>query len=67
MAEDNLTKYLAMTGQTWTEVMQGASNYGMTFILEELIPRALKEKKKIVWKTKLVDGQDLGLTEYELK
>ena len=67
MAEDNLTKYLAMTGQTMTEVMQGASNYGMTFIVEELIPRALKEKKKIVWKTKLVKGQDVGLTEYELK
>jgi hypothetical protein len=43
-------KYLKMTGQTMQELMGGEFSYGMTFIIEELVPKCLKEKKKIVWK-----------------
>ncbi len=57
--------YLEMTGQTFQYVMSGAMQYGMDFILE-LAEKALKENKRIVWKTRLVEGEDLGLVNYVL-
>ena len=60
-------KYLSLTGQTEQELFQGAMTFGMPFILEELVPKALKENKKIVWSSKLIDGQDLGVAEYSLQ
>lgn len=41
--------YLAMTGQDPVDVMAGATQVGMKYLLETLIPRAIKEKKKLVW------------------
>jgi hypothetical protein len=52
-----IEKYLEMTGQTRQELFAGESCYGYDFIVNELIPQAIKENKKIVWK----DEPDLGL------
>ena len=59
----NLDRYLEMTGQTFTDLMQGASDHGPCFILDELVPLCLKEKKKIIWKNR---NLKLGLTYYKL-
>ncbi len=47
---DNLQLYLTRTGQTYQDVMGGAVAYGEEYIIEQLIPKALKDNKKIVWK-----------------
>jgi hypothetical protein len=41
--------------------------YGPGFIEETLVPKALKENKKIVWVPDLKDGEDVGLVRYELQ
>lgn len=64
---DNVDKYLEITGQTFQEIMGGAATFGPTFILDELIPKAITEKKKIIWIPDLIDGQDLGRVKYELQ
>ena len=58
--------YLEMTGQTLEYVMSGGIQYGPTFIYK-LVAQALKEKKRIVWKTRLIDGEDVGLCDFELR
>ena len=63
----DLDKYLEMTGQSFGDLMQGASTFGPSFIENELVPRALKEKKIIVWLPRLVDGKDVGLADYKLQ
>ena len=64
---DNIDLYLEKTGQDFTDLMAGASQYGPVFITEELVPKALKENKRIVWVTRLVDGEDLGLVDFKLE
>ncbi len=63
----NLDKYLEMTGETFSDLMQGASTFGPGYIEDTIIPKALKEKKKIVWVPDLKNGQDLGLVKFKLK
>lgn len=63
----SLEEYLKKTGQTFQELMSGSVQYGPDFILNELVVTAIKDNKKIVWKPKLVDGQDVGLLNYELQ
>lgn len=58
--------YLKKAGQDFQYLMQGAMQYGVTF-LEELAAKALVENKKIVWKERYVGSQDLGLLDYELQ
>lgn len=48
--EQNIKDYLEKTGQSRQELYAGSQAYGVGFIIQELIPRALKENKKIVWK-----------------
>lgn len=51
MATDTeIEKYLKMSGQTKQELFGGAQAFGMEFIYNELVPKALKENKKIVWR-----------------
>lgn len=64
---DNIDRYIKLTGQTEQDVMGGAATYGPNFIIDELIPKAIAEKKKIVWVPDLKDGQDLGFVKYELQ
>jgi hypothetical protein len=63
---ENIDRYLKRTGQTFSYVMSGLIQYGYDFIVS-LVEKALAENKKIVWKTKTIEGEDLGLCEYELK
>jgi len=58
--------YLKKAGQDLQYLMQGAMQYGVAF-LEELASKALAENKKIIWKERYVDTQDLGLLDYELQ
>ena len=46
--------------------MSGAIQYGPQFI-DELVEKSLLKNKKIVWKTRLINGQDLGMVNYRLK
>lgn len=62
--QDDIELYLAKTGQTMQYLFSGAATYGMPFIGLELVPRALRENKKIVW----YDVRpELGIVEYKLK
>jgi hypothetical protein len=63
---DSLQLYLRKAGQDLQYLMQGAAQYGYTFIIG-LANKALSENKKIVWKERLIHGQDLGLLGYELQ
>jgi len=60
-------QYLSKTGQTFQYLMSGAMQYGPSFIHDQLVPMALKANKKIKWKTFLVDGEDVGLLQWELE
>lgn len=60
----DVEKYLKKTGQTKQELFAGEFSYGFHFIVDELIPKAIKENKKIVWKTE--DVKVLDLITYEL-
>jgi 3-dehydroquinate synthetase len=53
-----IAEYLKMTGQTKQELYSGAQAFGMAYINTELIPKAIKEKKKIVWKDEFDKGID---------
>lgn len=48
--KNDITSYLELTGQTKQELFAGSSAFGMSYILNDLVPKALKEQKKIVWK-----------------
>jgi hypothetical protein len=48
--KDIIEEYLEMSGQTFEELMAGEKAYGMHFIAMKLVPKAVSEKKKIVWK-----------------
>jgi len=58
-----LEKYLKMSKQTEQELFAGLMSYDYDFIINELVPRALKENKKIVWNS---DKEKLDLTVFEL-
>ena len=57
-------EYLQKTGQSMTELCQGASQVGLDHILSELVPEALEKNKKIVW---VPENEQLGSGHYELK
>ena len=63
---DSLELYLKKSEQDLQYLMQGAAQYGYSFI-ENLAIKALSKNKKIVWKERLINGQDLGLLDYELQ
>jgi len=63
----HLQEYLDKTGQTMSDVMEGAATFGPAFIEDELIPKALAENKKIIWIPEETDGEDLGRVSYELQ
>ena len=63
---DSLELYLKKSEQDLQYLMQGATQYGYSFI-ENLAIKALSINKKIVWKERLINGQDLGLLDYELQ
>ncbi len=48
------------------ELFSGGVQYGPLYI-EELVRKALKENKKIVFVPELTEGLDLGLGWYELQ
>jgi hypothetical protein len=48
-AEQIINKYLDQSGQTYQELMAGVSQTGINYVIDELIPKALDENKKIVW------------------
>lgn len=54
--EKNIDLYLQKTGQTRQELMAGGQAYGAEYIINELLPKALKENKKIVWKDEFEKG-----------
>ena len=62
---DSLDIYLEKTGQTMQELFSGGIRYGHKYI-KELVEKALKENKKIVFITELTDGEDLSLGRYKL-
>ena len=64
---DQIKKYEELTGDSFSDLMQGSSTFGPDFILNELLPQALKENKKIVWIPELIEGEDLGIVTYTLK
>ncbi len=52
MEFDKLLKiYMEKTGQSKQYIYSGEQSFGAVFINQELIPKAVKENKKIVWKT----------------
>lgn len=60
-----VNEYIEKTGQTKQELLAGGEAYGYTFIFNELLPQALKENKKIVWKTEPEKG--IGAMSYTLQ
>jgi hypothetical protein len=62
---DSLGLYFKKSEQDLQYLMQGAAQYGYSFI-ENLAIKALSKNKKIVWKERLINGQDFGLLDYEL-
>ncbi len=64
---DAVEQYLESTGQEFKDLMAGAATFGPKFIEEELVPKALEEKKKIVWVPDLEEGEDIGRVKYELQ
>ena len=63
---DSLELYLRKSEQDLQYLMQGAAQYGYSFI-KNLAIKALSKNKKIVWKERLINRQDLGLLDYELQ
>jgi hypothetical protein len=64
---DKIEQYLQLTGQSHRELLAGAATYGPGYILDELVPKALAEKKKIVWVNDLIEGEDVGMVHWELR
>ena len=57
--------YTEKTGQSRQELLAGSQFFGADFIYNELLPKALKENKKIVWKDEPSKG--LGVMSYSLE
>jgi hypothetical protein len=62
-----LDDYLAMSGQDLGELTGGGTTFGLGFIFETLVPKALAERKRILWVPDLQGGEDVGLVKYELQ
>jgi hypothetical protein len=56
-ANKNIDDYLKMTGQTEQYLFGGEFAFGHEFIVMELIPKALEQHKKIIWR----DEPNVGL------
>ncbi len=58
-----LETYMKKTGQDRQYIYSGAQAFGSVFINQELLPKAVKENKKIVWKTDFtaIDKVDYSL------
>lgn len=63
--KDQIDKYLKNTGQTHQELLAGGEFFGVHYIYNELLPKALKENKKIVWKDEPSKG--LGAMSFTLE
>lgn len=61
-----LETYLERAKQELSELLAGEQQYGPEYV-NQLIRRALKENKKIVFIPELTNGQNLGLGRYELQ
>lgn len=55
-----------MTGQSMQDLLEGEHLFGPGYV-NELVKKALDEKKKIVWIPELTDGEDLAQGKYVLK
>lgn len=54
--QDLLTDYLKKSNQTKEYLLSGSQFFGIDFIYNELLPQAIKENKKIVWKNEPTKG-----------
>ncbi len=61
---NTVDEYLSKTGQSLQYLMSGVMQFGADYI-EQLAGKALLSGKRINWKTVEIDGEDLGLLEYE--
>jgi hypothetical protein len=52
---DPIDEYLKQTKSTVQQLFAGANQVGMDYIIKELIPKAMKENKKLVWKDTNLD------------
>ncbi|MBX3240843.1 MAG: hypothetical protein KIT80_15165 [Chitinophagaceae bacterium] len=59
----DIEKYLDLTGQSFQELMEGSMYAGPDYVISELVPKALREKKKIVW---VAEDHDLATGHYKL-
>ena len=64
-----INEYSIKTGQSFQDLFGGGFSYGWDFIINELIPRALKENKKIIWKDdpNVCDGTTYSLRKIKNK
>jgi hypothetical protein len=63
--KDIIEEYLEMSGQSYEELMAGAKIVGLSFIATKLVPQALHEQKKIVWRA--LDGKGRKSDAYTLE
>ncbi len=61
--EKLLKIYMEKTGQSRQYIYSGEQAFGAVFINQELLPKAIKENKKIVWKDDflIIDKMDYSL------
>lgn len=62
---DLIDEYLKKTGQTRQELFSGIQYFGFDFIINELVPKALSEHKKIIWKDEFNKG--IGVMSYSFQ
>ena len=62
----DVEKYIEITKQSPIDIFAGERQYGPKYV-NDLITKALQEKKKLVFITDLIEDQDLGLGHYELQ
>ncbi len=63
-----LDEYILKSGQSIDYVLKGSKQYGIAFITDVLVPKALAENKIIIWKAILTDdfGKEI-LLQWNLK
>ena len=65
MTRSTIKEYMAITGQDIQDILAGECQYGPA-IINRLIDRTLREKKRIDFIPELTNGQNLGMGRYEL-
>jgi hypothetical protein len=65
--KDMVKSYCDKTGQSDQELFAGAEFFGIDFIYNELLPKALKENKKIIWKDLDPYTEGIGAMSYSLE